>query len=548
MQAVVAASGIFLALSGTGSWWLAVAALGILCGIALFRWLLLKTTVLNEYQQAYSDGLSLRAGILRQLIRLSLGDFRSLRSGRLVRAFGEDILWLENNASSVRPEILYNSTALIVLLIAACIFAPGPGVAALAFLGVGLLLLTLVHRRIARGLEQRALGLEKAARSLSEFCEGMAVLRGFGRARKSVPDFEQQIGRMRNGARKGVLLATPIAVTYRALVDLSAAGAIAVSLLIASRSGGVDTAAIGNLAASCLLLAATVIPARNFAALSAMLVLARIARENVSGLLAYEEMNHGDVHQIPARYDLQFEDVRFSYPGQSTRAMDGVSFEAKQGSLTALVGPNGSGKTTCLQLMMRFRDVSEGAILLGGTDVRDFTPETLSSLFAPVYQEPQLFHDTVAANIRLGRPEVSNEEIIEAAKAAAIHETILARPGGYEALVAPYGRDFSGGERQRIAIARAILKDAPVVLLDEATSALDPENEHLIQAGIRALVRNKTVIAVAHRLSTITAADRIVVLDKGRVTATGSHDELLEFSPHYRSLWERFNAIRMSHP
>lgn len=180
-----------------------------------------------------------------------------------------------------------------------------------------------------------------------------------------------------------------------------------------------------------------------------------------------------------------------------------------------------------------------GAITIGGTDIRDLTSDALASCYAPVFQETLIVHDTVAANIRMGRPDASDDDIIAAAKQAAIHDTIMAR-GGYDTIVAPLGLNFSGGERQRITIARAILIDAPVVLLDEATSALDPENEHLIQLGLNALVREKTVIVVAHRLSTIVDADHIIVLDQGRVAASGRHADLLLHSPQYQALWQRF--------
>lgn len=370
---------------------------------------------------------------------------------------------------------------------------------------------------------------------MSEFCEGMPVLRAFSAARQSTPGFEKQVERLRLGARKGVLFATPLAVMFRGLVDLAAALAIGLSLFLSAGQDG----DFGRLAATCLLLTATVIPARNFAALMAMQALAQIARTNIGGIMAHAEMAHGK-HAAPTdRGSVAFRSVSFRYPGQSRDVLDNVTFEAQRGQMTAIVGHNGSGKTTCLQLLMRFHDVTGGTITIDGTDIRDLAPEALAACYAPVFQEPQIVHDTVAANIRLSRPDASDDQVIAAAKQAAIHDTIMAR-GGYDTVVAPLGRNFSGGERQRLAIARAILKNAPVVLLDEATSALDPENEYLIQAAIHALIREKTVIVVAHRLSTIVEADHIIVLDQGRVAAGGRHEDLLRGSRQYRNLWRRF--------
>ncbi|MBT9372932.1 ABC transporter ATP-binding protein [Rhizobium sp. CSW-27] len=510
-------------------------ALAMMVAITLLRWLVMRQTTTAGYRGAYDGGLHLRASILQRLIRLPLGAFQTLERGRLVQAFGEDVLWLENEASSTQPDIAFNAAAMATLLLSALAVSPLPAVAAMLFLTLSFLLLRLVAKRVERGLNRRARGLEQAALSMSEFCEGMAVLRAFSAARQSTPGFETQVERLRLGARKGVLFATPLAVMFRGLVDLAAALAIGLSLFLSSGQEG----EFGRLAATCLLLAATVIPARNFAALMAMQALARIARTNIGGIMAHAEMAHGKRAAPTGLGNVAFRSVSFRYPGQSRDALDNVTFEAQRGQMTALVGHNGSGKSTCLQLLMRFHDVTGGAITIDGTDIRDLAPDALAACYAPVFQEPQIVHDTVAANIRLGRPDAGDDEVIAAAKQAAIHDTIMAR-GGYGTVVAPQGRNFSGGERQRIAIARAILKDAPIVLLDEATSALDPENEHLIQAAINVLIRDKTVIVVAHRLSTIAEAEHIIVLEQGRAAASGRHGDLLRSSQPYRILWRRF--------
>lgn len=512
----------------------------MMAGIALIlitvvRGLLLRAVSMRLYQRAYDDGLMLRRSILDRLIAMPLGIFAELKPGRLVQALGEDVLWLENHASSNRPEIAYNTMALFVLLGSAIVLSPLAGLTAVFAVGVGFLFLVLIRNRLARGLARRARSLEHAALAMTEYCEGMPVLRAFGIGNKTQPDFEAQVERLRLGARKGVLSTTPLAVAFRGLVDLAIALAIVVALLSEQ-----TTADVAGFAAAALLIAASAIPARNFAALLAMVTLAALARDNVSGILANEAMPTGYASALSDTHNVQFKGVSFAYPGQARYALEDVSFEAKPGQLTALVGHNGSGKTTCLQLMVRFHDAGQGSITIGDTDIKDMSTEGLSQLFAPVFQEPQLFHDTIANNIRIGRPDASDEDVVAAAKAAAIHDMIIGRGDGYQTMVGPLGRDLSGGERQRIAIARAILKDAPIVLLDEATSALDPENENLIQHGLRSLVQHKTVLVVAHRLSTIVAADLIVVMSDGKVVAKGRHEALIGSSPHYRELWNRF--------
>lgn len=226
-------------------------------------------------------------------------------------------------------------------------------------------------------------------------------------------------------------------------------------------------------------------------------------------------------------YDIRFEHVDFGYTEEKEVIHD-VSFGARQGSVTAIVGPSGSGKTTICNLLARFYDVSGGRITLGKRDVREFTCDSLLKNISMVFQNVYLFRDTIRNNIKFGNPDASEEEIIAAAKAACCHEFIAAMPDGYDTVIGEGGSTLSGGERQRISIARAILKNAPVVILDEATASIDPENEHLIQRALTELTSGKTVIVIAHRLATIENADQILVIDAGRLVQKGTHRQLVE--------------------
>lgn len=237
-------------------------------------------------------------------------------------------------------------------------------------------------------------------------------------------------------------------------------------------------------------------------------------------------------------YDIHFDHVCFGYSDK--QVIHDISFTAKQGTTTAIVGPSGSGKTTICNLIARFYDVNAGSITVGNEDVREFTCDSLLKNISMVFQNVYLFRDTIRNNIKFGKPDASDEEIVAAAKAARCHEFIAALPKGYDTIVGEGGSTLSGGEKQRISIARAILKDAPIVILDEATASIDPENEHLIQQAISELVRGKTIITIAHRLATIENADQILVIDDGKVTQRGTHKELSQQD----GLYQRFIHIR----
>lgn len=225
-------------------------------------------------------------------------------------------------------------------------------------------------------------------------------------------------------------------------------------------------------------------------------------------------------------YDIKAENVSFSY--ENRKVIDNVSFVIPQGTTTAMVGPSGGGKSTVCSLIARFWDVDSGAITIGGVNVKNYTLDSLMSNFSMVFQNVYLFHDTVENNIKFGKPEATREEVIKAAKKACCHDFIVGLPEGYDTVIGESGGSISGGEKQRISIARALIKDAPVIILDEATANVDPENERQLQTAIRELTRNKTIIMIAHRLKTIRDADQILVIDKGKIVQRGKHAELLK--------------------
>ena len=278
-----------------------------------------------------------------------------------------------------------------------------------------------------------------------------------------------------------------------------------------------------------------------------VLDLMEAALEHIRAMLAIKPLPQRQPAQQPDGFAVCFNQVTFRYSSADRPILNGINAQFPARSLTALVGPSGSGKTTLTRLIMRHADPQSGEVTIGGADVRTMTQKHLSRLIAVVFQDVYLFDDSIIANIRMARPQASDAEVEEAARAANCHDFIRRLPDGYATRVGDIGGRLSGGERQRISIARAILKDAPIVILDEPSAALDTESEVAVQRAIERLVQDKTVIVIAHRLSTTVSADRILVVDNGVIVEQGSHEELLEENGRYLALWQAQQSTKSWH-
>ena len=257
-------------------------------------------------------------------------------------------------------------------------------------------------------------------------------------------------------------------------------------------------------------------------------------------ILSQKPMENTGVQKRPADAAVSFDHVTFTYPGADRPALEDVSFSVRPGQVTALVGPSGGGKTTAASLIPRFWDADSGTVSIGGVNVKEMATEDLMKQTAFVFQDTRLFKESLLENIRAARPDASREEVLSAAHAAQCDDILEKLPHGLDTVVGARGVYLSGGEQQRIALARAILKDAPIVVLDEATAFADPENEHQIQKAFEALIRNKTVLMIAHRLSTVQDADHIIVLSGGKIAEQGSHESLLAQHGVYAAMWEDY--------
>jgi ATP-binding cassette subfamily B protein len=385
-------------------------------------------------------------------------------------------------------------------------------------------------------------GFTRISAAVVEFVSGIAVVKTFGRARRAHDAYRRA--------------ADEFAIFYgewvRPMLSLEAISTMALSAPVVgviSVGGGIWFVARGWVTpaeAMTGVLIAMVVPttvlALGFGAHSRRTAAAAAMR--IHELLQTPELPIPADPKEPQGYAVEFDDVRFSYDG-TTDVLRGVSLRLAPGTVTALVGPSGSGKSTLATLLPRFHDVTGGAVRIGGVDVRDIAPERLYRLVGFVLQDVALVHGSVADNIRLGRPDASDDEIVTAARTARIHDRIAELPRGYDSVV---GADaaFSGGEAQRVAIARALLADAPLLVLDEATAFADPEAEAAIQDALSELASGRTLLVIAHRLASIVGADAIVVLDDGAVVESGRHTDLLAADGRYARMWRAHEPSAMN--
>ncbi|MDR0350350.1 MAG: ABC transporter ATP-binding protein/permease [Coriobacteriales bacterium] len=507
---------------------------------AIFACLLLKN-LLNglgldaSHKLAYYTLAGMRRRVAAKLLKMSMGEVQSFGTAAAKKNFVENIEEMELILAHGMPEGLANLFTFVIVLITMLVVDWRMGLAGLATIIIGMVPVMLMMSDGLKRMKPWYAANERMTATIIEYISGMEVIKVFGQQGRSFARYREAVDDYRDETLSWYKAAFLHMTSYTVL--LTSALLLMLPLGIWLYLGG--TLSVSTLVLSLLLGMAIGIPAMRLISFLPLFPQLGYKAARIEGMFAIPDMPQG-TSPAPAAHDLVLEEVSFAYGEQDV--VSEVSLELPENTVTALVGESGSGKSTLARLMMRFWDVRQGAVLLGGTDIRDIPTEALMDKVSYVAQENFLFNVSLMENIRYGRPEASDEEVIEVARAAQCHEFISEMDEGYDTVVGSAGDKLSGGQKQRICIARALLQDAPVIILDEATSFADPENEDRIQEALSKLIAGKTVVIVAHRLSTIMQADNIVVLAEGRVADQGKHEELLGRCALYQRLWKAHKA------
>ncbi|MFC4114414.1 ABC transporter ATP-binding protein [Nonomuraea zeae] len=510
---------------------------------AAWPWLIAFGAAVAVYAalRYYSDlsgfrvGIALLRGMYRRLgghlAQLPIGWYDARRVGEVSVLASEGVL----QAMSVIAHLLapFISACVTPLTIVAVMLAFNwqLGLAALAAVPVVAAIQVWTARSTAATDAERHERDQEATGRVIEYLQAQPVLRAGGRTGERFTLLDDSLREVQRASRRTVLATLPGVVGLTLAVQAIFAGLLVLGAYLAL--GGDIGAA--ELLAILVLAARSADPLLSLSDIGGKVRGARSELARLDTVLRTEPLPEAREPIEPAGRDLEFDSVVFRHGDRTV--IDGVSLSVPEGQRLAVVGPSGSGKSTLLQLLARFYDVDAGAVRVGGVDVRAIGTEVLMARIAVVFQDVYLFDGTIEENVRLGRPGASEAEVRAAASAARLDDVIERLPGGWAANVGEGGALLSGGERQRVSIARALLKNAPIVLLDEVTSALDPVNEAAVHDGIERLMAGRTVVMVAHRLRTVRRADRIVFLDGGRIVEAGDHDELLRRDGRYAEFW-----------
>ena len=519
--------------SGLSRWgWTAVwTAIG---SIALYFAALMSTHI-----AAFRTARNIRRTAMAHVLKLPLGFFTGNQSGRLRKLIDDNAGLTEDLLAHKLPDLAGTIVTPVAAIVMLFLFDWKMGLLCLVTMVLALLSMCLMMGGKNAGFFHRyQKEIERMSGEAVEYVRGIPVVKMF---QQTVYSFKAFYAAIRDYSD----LASQYAMSCRIgqtcfLTFINGAFALLIPAALLLSSGRDVRTVLVNFIFYALFAPACGQMINRIMYMSEAVMEADEAVGRLDEILGQEPMEESKVQKRPANAAVSFDHVSFTYPGSDRPALNDVSFSVLPGQVTALVGPSGGGKTTAASLIPRFWDTDSGTVAIGGINVRELNTEDLMRQVAFVFQDTYIFAESVLENIRAARPEASRDEVLSAARAAQCDDILEKLPQGLDTVVGTKGIYLSGGEQQRIALARAILKDAPIVVLDEATAFADPENEHQIQKAFEALTKNKTVLMIAHRLSTVQNADSIIVLSDGRVIEQGSHESLLALHGVYTGMWEDY--------
>lgn len=484
-----------------------------------------------SHKAAYGTLYEMRRKFSDKTVGIPLGDITDKGSGFYKKKIIDDIGSLEVMIAHVFVEGIPNIIIPVIVLIIIFINDWRMGILSLGSLPVSLFAMNTMMKTGMQKMPKYYEAQSKLNNTIIEYVSGMEVVKVFGQTTASYEKYSRDVKNYEEYAYNW---------TAGSWLPMSVVGVVLPCTIVLTLPIGLflymnGTLALDTLVFTLLLNLAIGIPFNKALMFLPTLPNLNYAVSELTKSFDGAGIQTGAYGDTPKKVEVRFEHVTFAYG--DVDVLKDINFIAKENSLTAIVGPSGGGKSTIAKLLVHYWDVKSGSIQVGGKDIRDYTADALMDAISFVSQDNFLFDDSIMENIRIGKPDASDEEVFAAAKAAACHEFITALPNGYNTRVGTDGGKLSGGEKQRITIARAMLKNSPVVVLDEATAYMDAENEDVIQAAINNLMSGKTVIVIAHRLNSIAGADQILVVDKGDLIAQGKHDELLKICALYQGLW-----------
>ena len=515
---------------------------GFALGGVLLNVLFYTISAALSHIAAYGTLYQCKISYISHITKLPLGYHLKMGSGKLRKIMDDNIESLESFIAHALPNMVSAFVAPVIMLILVFAVDWRFGLAAFAGILVSFLVygVTSGGNKTQKLMEDYQASLEDMSNASVEYVRGIAVVKAFQQTAFSFKRLHSSIKNYTKTVIPYSLSQELMTAAFTAALNGIYLFIIPTGIWIGSSTDDYEAFIAPFIFYLIFVPAiASILMKVLYASVNAMQV--GNAVERMDQVLAEPEIMEKETSIKPSTYDVVYDHVTFSYTEDETNAaLKSVSFTAPQGKVTAIVGPSGGGKSTIASLLPRFYDVEQGAIRIGGLDIRDMRTKDLMDTVSFVFQDNFLFKQSILENIRMGRPNADEKEVVAAAKAAQCHAFISDLPEGYHTIFGKGGIKLSGGQIQRIAIARAIIKNAPILVLDEATSFSDPENERLIQQALVELMKDKTVIMIAHRLSTVQNADQILVMDQGQLVQSGSHKELLSKNGRYQDLWNNY--------